>query len=270
MNFSIKLRFLFLLPLLAGGCANLPAVSERQISAQGESIIPFSLSLPGEYLPTGWQPWIISRFNRDTAYRIVEDDGFRVLEAKADSSASGVLQEVTISATQQSTLSWRWRVSQLAPGADLSLRGSDDSPARVVVSFDGDRKKFDFEDRVMADLVKSFSGREMPYATLMYVWDSKLPVGTVLENAHSGRAMMIVVESGEKRVGQWLSFSRNVMADYQRAFGEAPGPIISVGVMTDSNSTHSKITAYYGDIVLSEPAGSPRATLLSGDADSAH
>lgn len=261
MQFTVKSHFAILLLLLLGACANQPMVPERYSLGPGESISPFSQGLLGDQLPTGWQPWIISRFNRNTAYHIVEDGGSRVLEANADSSASGVLQELAINATQYSMLSWRWRVSQLAPGADLSRRGSDDSPARVIVGFDGDRKKFDFEDRAMADMVKLFSGREMPYATLMYVWDRKLPVGTVLENAHSGRAMMIVVESGERRVGQWLGFSRNVVEDFRRAFGETPGPIISVGVMTDSNTTRSKITAYYGDIVLSESVGNAHAFL---------
>ena len=270
MNYSVSTRFLYVMVLLLGACAGIPADSGRHAGSPENSVAPFSLSLPGEFLPSGWQPWILSRFNRDTAYRIVDDAGSRVLEAKADSSASGLLQQLAIDANKQPILSWRWRVSQLAPGADLSRRGSDDSPARVIVSFDGDHKKLDFEDRVMADLVKSFSGREMPYATLMYVWDSKLPVGTMLENAHSGRAFMIVVESGEARVGQWLGFSRNVYEDYRRAFGETPGPIISVGVMTDSNTTRSKVTALYGDIALSAKSGDAQATVVPGDANSAH
>ncbi len=264
MQFPVKSRCAILLLLLLGACANQPTAPEQYSLGPGGSVSPFSQGLLGDQLPTGWQPWIISRFNRNTSYRIVEDGGSRVLEADADSSASGVLQELAVKTAQYPTLSWRWRVSQLAPGADLTQRGSDDSPARVIVSFDGDRKKLDFEDRAMADLVKLFSGREMPYATLMYVWDSKLPVGTVLENAHSRRAMMIVVESGEQRVGQWLSFSRNIVEDYRRAYGESPGPIISVGVMTDSNTTHSKVTAYYGDIVLSVPVSDAHALLAPG------
>ena len=263
MQFPLKSQCAILL-LLLGACASQPTAPEQYGLGPGGSVSPFSQGLLGDQLPTGWQPWIISRFNRNTSYRIVEDGGYRVLEADADSSASGVLQELSVKPAQYPTLSWRWRVSQLVPGADLTQRGRDDSPARVIVSFDGDRKKLDFEDRAMADLVKLFSGREMPYATLMYVWDSKLPVGTVLENAHSGRAMMIVVESGENRVGQWLSFSRNVVEDYRRAYGELPGSIISVGVMTDSNTTHSKVTAYYGDIVLSVPASDVHVLLVPG------
>ena len=38
------------------------------------------------------------------------------------------------------------------------------------------------------------------------------------------------------------------LRDYQRLFGEPPGPIIFVGVMTDTNATGTEAIAYYGDI----------------------
>jgi Protein of unknown function (DUF3047) len=253
MNVSVKW---WLLPaLIMAGCTSAPAVRTLPGFVAGAPLVPFSINAPGDSLPAGWQPWILSRLNRNTQYRIVEDAGACVLEANADSSASGLLQQVRLDAGENPILSWRWRVSQLAPGADVKRPGSDDSPARIIVSFDGDRKKFDFEDRAMASLVKAFSGRDMPYATLMYVWDGNLPVGTFVENPHSARAMMIVVESGGKRIGEWLGFSRNLVEDYQRAFGELPGPIISVGVMTDSNATHSRMSARYGDISLTALPG---------------
>ena len=113
----------------------------------------------------------------------------------------------------------------------------------------------------MVDMAILFSGHEMPYATIMYIWENKLPVGTVLENAHSGRAKMIVAESGSTRVGQWLTLTRNVLDDYRQAYGEEPGKIISVGVMTDTNTTGSKVTAYYGDIMFSEALGSNSKTV---------
>ena len=42
-----------------------------------------------------------------------------------------------------------------------------------------------------------------------------------------------VVESGEQRLDQWVSVRRNVFEDYKRAFGEEPGHIVAVGIMTD-------------------------------------
>ncbi len=236
--------------LLFSGCAGvLPGPVDVSKSTQ---IAPFSTSQLGEPHPLSWQPWIITRFNRRTDYRVVELEGVRVLKAHSDKAASGLLQDVAIDPVEMPHLQWRWKVEQLLPGANLSRRGHDDSPVRLIVSFDGDHEKLDFEDRAAAKLVKLFSGREMPYATLMYVWDNKLPVGTMLDNAHSGRAKMIVVESGAARTGQWLSFTRNIVDDFRRAFGEAPGKVISVGVMTDSNATESVAIAYYGDIALQE------------------
>lgn len=236
--------------LLVGCASNLDKKPVPFPLASAQSISPFSLANSGDALPVGWQTWIITRFNRNTSYKIVERDGARVLEAHADKAASGVLQEVSIEPTLYPQLSWRWQVSSLPKSADITRRGSDDSPARVIISFDGDKSKFDFEDRAAADLVKLFSGREMPYASLMYVWDNKLPVNALVDNAHSGRAKMIVVESGQANVGAWLEFKRNVVEDFKRAFNEMPGKIISVGVMTDSNATSTVVTAHYGDIAL--------------------
>ena len=181
---------------------------------------------------------------------MVELDGKNVLSASSDKAASGLLQEVSIDPTKTPFLRWRWKVPQILPGANLLERGADDSPARLIVSFDGDLEKLDVDDRATATMVKLFSGREMPYATLMYVWDNQLPPDSLIDNAYSTRAKMIVVETGAKRIGQWLDFRRDLINDFRRAFGEEPGKIISIGVMTDSNRTESQAIAYYGDIFL--------------------
>jgi hypothetical protein len=177
-------------------------------------------------------------------------DGRRVLRAQAQTAASGLLQEIEIDPLVSRHLKWHWSVPQLLPEADLSKKGSDDSPVRMIVSFDGDLAKLDVEDRAMAGMVKMVSGREMPYATLMYVWDNKLPIGTFLDSPHSSRVKLIVVESGSDRLGKWVSYSRNLVADFKRAFGEMPEKIITVGVMTDTNATEKDVTAYYGDIEI--------------------
>ena len=193
---------------------------------------------------------MFSRFNRRTDYRVIEMDGRRVLRAQAQTAASGLLQEIEIDPLVSRHLKWHWSVPQLLPEADLSKKGSDDSPVRMIVSFDGDLAKLDVEDRAMAGMVKMVSGREMPYATLMYVWDNKLPIGTFLDSPHSSRVKLIVVERGSDRLGKWVSYSRNWVADFKRAFGEMPEKIITVGVMTDTNATEKDATAYYGDIEI--------------------
>jgi Protein of unknown function (DUF3047) len=244
---------LFGMLTLMSGCVIAPSVATSQSlpsRADRTEIAQFSAGIVSAPPPQQWQPWIISRFNRRTDYRIVELDGARVLKAHSMQAASGLLQEIVANPVETPYLRWQWKVPQLLSGADLSTRGVDDSPVRIIVSFDGDREKLDVEDRAMASMVKLFSGREMPYATLMYVWDNKLPVDVMLNNAYSNRAKMIVVESGAARTGQWLNFRRDLVSDFRRAFGEEPGKIISIGVMTDSNRTETEAIAYYGDIAL--------------------
>ena len=37
-------------------------------------------------------------------------------------------------------------------------------------------------------------------------------------------------------------------ADFQQAFGEAPGALLSIGIMTDSDNTASTASAWYGPV----------------------
>jgi len=59
---------------------------------------------------------------------------------------------------------------------------------------------------------------------------------------------MIVADSGPENLGRWHTVTRNVVADFRRAFGEEPGTITSVGIMTDTDNTGTKAEAFYGDI----------------------
>lgn len=42
-----------------------------------------------------------------------------------------------------------------------------------------------------------------------------------------------------------------VNEDYRKAFDSSPGKIATVAIMTDTDNTATKTTAYYGDIRLS-------------------
>jgi hypothetical protein len=39
-----------------------------------------------------------------------------------------------------------------------------------------------------------------------------------------------------------------VRADFRRAFGEEPGALLAVGVLTDTDNTDGHAEAWYGDI----------------------
>lgn len=181
-----------------------------------------------------------------------------MVRATADGSASGLVRDLEIDPAKTPWLSWRWRVPQLIASADNTQRDAEDAPVRIVVTFAGDTSKFDIEDQAIASRMKALTGQAMPYATLMYIWENRQPVGRVIDNFHTSRVKMIVAESGPERRGRWLHFSRHVADDYKAAFGEAPGQITSIGILTDTDNTGETTNAYYGDIAFS--AMMPNAT----------
>jgi hypothetical protein len=60
------------------------------------------------------------------------------------------------------------------------------------------------------------------------------------------------VESGDEKAGTWVSEERNIREDYRRFFGEEPPRVGAVAVMTDTDDTGDEVTAWYGDITISE------------------
>jgi len=187
---------------------------------------------------------------RDTHYSLVTLNGQNTLRANAQSSASMLRKKIHIEPDALNSLFFSWQVSELIATADMAKRDQDDSPVRIVLAFDGDRKKFSMKNAMISELSHAVTGEPMPYATLMYVWCNQRLVNTVIENPRTDRIRKIVVESGSERLNQWLIYERNIRIDYENAFGEAPGALIGIGLMTDSDNTQSQVQAWYGAIQL--------------------
>jgi len=180
-----------------------------------------------------------------------------VVEANADGSSSGLAEPLDIDPRKYPWLTWRWKVPRFIPGIDNTRRATEDSPARLEISFDGDMSKVPFDDRLFFAEVKALTGLDMPYATLEYVWGDGAPAETVIVNTWTSRIRMILIEIGAKHSGRWVTEKRNVYEDYRRAYGEEPGKITAIAIITDTDATGQKATAYYGDISFlpTEPSG---------------
>jgi len=241
------------LALLATLCcpASLPSQAAGETTLEAAPLpAPFSAGKTGAALPSGWEPVKLSDKKKPTVYNLVEDAGTVVLHAKADTAASALAQFTVFDVRSAPIIEWRWKVSALIDGADNHVAAKDDSPVRLLLAFDGDKSQLSFGERAVFYLTKQLSGRELPFALLEYVWANHAPVGTIIDHPYTSRVRMIVAASGERGVGTWQSLTRNVYDDYRRAFGEAPGRLIGIGVLTDTDNTESSIEAWYGDIRL--------------------
>ena len=231
-----------------GGCSHWV---KRPRDLRAADVARFSTARGQHGLPEGWYEQVMRRDLPATRYRIVDKEGRRVLHAVADRSTSGLRCDVDIDPKVTPWLEWDWRVDQLVAQATVASDELDDCPARVAVAFDGDLSTLTLREMLFREQVALFTGHDLPFATLMYVWDGQAAPESVFGYLRSGRIRYLVVESGATHTGRWQRYRRNVGEDYRRVFGGEPGSILSVGLLTDSDDLKSHSEAWYGDLKFS-------------------
>jgi len=201
----------------------------------------------------GWTHRPLSKLKKDTAYTMIQADGRTVLHGVANSSASLFVSRFQSAMEVPASISWRWKTDALVPGADNRDKKREDAPLRVLVAFDGDHATLPEVEKKRFKRAKTLSGRDLPYALLMYIWSDHVPVNTVIPSAHTSQVKMLVVASGAEGLGQWQTMKRSLADDYRLAFGADPGPVLGVGVMTDTDNTGTRATGEYADILMECP-----------------
>ena len=254
------LRPLILAMLMAlAGCAGFGGNSVQDESGQAfdpskltaqEELPKFSAETARNGMPHGWNFYRIAPYKKNTLYRLENYQGRTVLSANSKTSASGLAVKLRPRQANNLWLQWEWKALSAIPEADNAERYRDDAPLRILVAFDGNKSKLPLKEKMNFEMANLISGQEMPYATLMYIWSGKSPVDTIISNAHTSRIKMIVVDSGWDNLGTWHKHQRDLAADYKRAYGEAPGEVIGIALLTDTDNTKSETRAFYGDIEL--------------------
>ncbi|QJC57628.1 hypothetical protein HC248_02958 [Polaromonas vacuolata] len=185
-----------------------------------------------------------------TQYFAQRLDGRNTVMAQSNSSASMLRQSLHVASADLGQLGFSWKLPSLITGADLTRRDAHDSPVRVVMIFEGDRASFSMKNAMLSELALAITGEPLPYATLSYVWCNSCAPNSVIINPRIDRFREIVLESGSQNLGQWRDYQRNIQVDFQRAFGEAPGALLGIAIMTDTDNTHQKAQAWYGPISM--------------------
>lgn len=235
--------------LALAGCTAVPPHPGPEIAESpwaGESRMPPEARARG---------WTHQKFpgKQPTRFSYARLEGRDAVSVLADRSASMLRQELRIEPAALGRVRFSWKVPALIEEADLATREHDDAPVRLLLAFEGDRSRFSARDAALSELAHALTGEPMPYATLMYVWCNKRAPGTVLRGTRTDRIRKIVVESGPRRLNQWLDYERDVRADFERAFGEKPGALVGVAIMTDSDNTGARTQAWYGPLRFLPP-----------------
>lgn len=187
-----------------------------------------------------------------TRFSVVETDGRKAVRIEAQESYGNIVHPMKFTGPK-ATLSWQWKVETPVPGADLRTRQGDDTAVKVCVFFDMPLDLVPFVERQLQKVAQSKTTDPLPNATVCYVWDNALPVGTELDNAFTRRMRYIVLETGTGKIGQWKSEKRDVMADFTKLFGAESAkvpPIMGIALGADADNTKSRSVSYVSNVTL--------------------
>ena len=206
----------------------------------------------GAYALLPWEHYRLPG-KQATLYSSEPFQGRPALKAQANSSASMLRRKLRVEPEALGVVRFSWLVESQMAQADLGDADADDSAVRVVLVFEGDREKFSQRNAMLSELALLLTGEPLPYATLMYAWCPTCEKGQIITNARTDRVRTLVLEGGNVGLGQWKDYARDIRADYLNAFGEPPGALIAIGVMTDSDNTRGNVVSWYGPIELQRP-----------------
>jgi hypothetical protein len=196
-------------------------------------------------------PWAVEQFDKSVAptkYRLRQWDGVNAVEASAEHSMAVLVRPVDIDLAATPVLCWRWRVDSTIAKADIRTKAGDDYAARIYLMFRVDPKNLGFGVRTQLALARAVRGASVPDAAINYVWDHASPVGTVVPNAYTDRAMMWVLKTGDAEAGRWVGERRDVAADFRKAFGYPPARLFGVAVATDTDQTGGSAKAGFAEL----------------------
>jgi hypothetical protein len=247
-----SLRQGFVIPLVAVLLLAGPAVSPGLDPPEGKVTLGvgmFSEASEGTEPPMGWKPLTFEKIPKHTHYSIVKEEEVAVVRAVSNASASGLTREIKIDIKEYPIIQWRWKVLNVIQSSNVYRKDGDDYAARIYITFEYDPDRVSFLKKAKYKAGRFLFG-DIPIGAINYIWESKTQKGMIVDNAYTDFVKMIVIESGEEKVGQWVQEERNIYEDYKKAFGEEPPMINGVAIMSDTDNTGETVTAYYGDIIF--------------------
>jgi len=105
---------------------------------------------------------------------------------------------------------WRWKVNNLYAKGNARTKAGDDYPCAYSSCSNATG-----HGRTVRE-VEVWSGEKMygeypPHSDLSYVWSSREEPASIIVSPYTDRAMMVLLQSGAKKVGTWQEQEINIV-----------------------------------------------------------
>jgi hypothetical protein len=175
-------------------------------------------------LPDGWSLRTL-KGEADVATIALEQG--TVLRLRSRNTSFSLERSLDIDLARYPYMSWQWKVTELPRGGDFRHFRSDDQAAQILVAF-SDRR------------------------IVTYIWDTTAPKD--LMQSASAMPLLhltaLVCRSGPDEMNRWIIETRNLAADYERAYGRRGTHVKGLRLQINSQHTNSSAESYFGDVVF--------------------
>jgi hypothetical protein len=181
-------------------------------------------SPPAGHLPDGWAVKV-NHGTPEISTGTGPDGTF--VQLRSRKSSFSLERGTDVDLAQYPYLSWRWKVNELPRGGDFRKASTDDQAAQVLVAF---------QDRRI----------------LTYIWDTTAPKGIMASSSSIPLVHIhaVVCESGPDQLNRWLSESRNLAEDYQRAYGKQPPHVKGIRLQINSQHTGTAAESEFAEVTF--------------------
>lgn len=201
-------------------------------------------------------PWKVVGLPRQakpfTRFSVVELEGYHALRVETASSYGNLVHPLDL-AVAPHHLVWDWRVDEPLLNADIRTREGEDIAMKVCALWDMPIERVPFLDRQVLRFARSRTNEAVPAATVCYVWDMQMPVGTELASPYTSRIRYIVLRGGGDALHHWEHERRDIAADFIKLFGtetqDLP-PLIGIAVGADADNTRSHSLGHAASVQL--------------------
>lgn len=195
-----------------------------------QALTNLGLAPAGAGMPSGWRLQRVPGAE-PPAFRVTAEHVLRV-EARSAAGRAEYRLRRPLRPVRGGSITWRWRSETPLRQAQLRRRSGDDSPARVVVVFEGGR-------------------------SIAYTWGNAEARGEIFPSPASASRMVIVLRRADDADGSWHLERRDPFADYRRAFNNSPDAIVAIGIGADSDALRARTLAEVAEPVWEGSGGPP-------------
>lgn len=175
--------------------------------------------------------WKVKKWVGLVTLDFLKRDGEPYVQLTCASSSWAFVKKLDRDLSSTPILTWSWKVDEMPKGSDGRKNETDDEAAQMYVFFHGTGLLASVDARIVG-----------------YTWEDVPEDGTFYTSPKNAKTKVFVLRDRKDGLGVWKSESRDVLADFRKAFGVEPHKADAICFQIDSDDTKTSVRSDFADI----------------------